>query len=55
MPYVFTPIVVVVVAAILMIVGALLGPEPREAEMHLPDLGFGTLRGSAPVAASRSD
>jgi MFS family permease len=40
MPYVFAPIVLIVVAGILMIAGALLGPEPRHAELHRPDLGL---------------
>jgi MFS family permease len=52
MPYVFTPIVLVAVAAILMIIGALLGPEPREAEMHLPDLGFGSGHAAASSTVS---
>jgi MFS family permease len=47
MPYLYAPIVLLVIAAVLMIIGALLGPEPREAELHLPDLGF-PVRGSAP-------
>jgi hypothetical protein len=47
-PYVFTPMVLIVLAALLMIVGALLGPETRGAELHLPDLGLGP----APMAAS---
>ena len=55
MPYLYAPIVLLVLATILMIVGALLGPETREAEMHLPDLGFGSVRGAGPLAASRSD
>lgn len=54
MPYVFTPIVLVAVAAILMIVGALLGPETREVEMHLPDLGLGSVRGASPAGMPRS-
>jgi hypothetical protein len=32
----------------LMITGALLGPETREAELHLPDLGL-PVRSSAPA------
>ena len=36
MPYEFTPIVMLVVAGGLMIVGALLGPETRHVEMHAP-------------------
>ena len=53
MPYVLTPIVLVVIAAVLMIVGALLGPEPRQAELHLPDLGLGRA-GSPPGAVPHS-
>jgi len=33
------PIVLIVIAPALMIVGAAIGPETREAELHLPDLG----------------
>jgi MFS family permease len=40
MPYLFAPIVLIVIAALLMIVGAALGPETREVELHLPDLGL---------------
>jgi MFS family permease len=54
MPYVFAPIVLVVVAAALMIVGALLGPEPRQAELHLRDLGFGRTGPRASSAMPRS-
>jgi MFS family permease len=39
MPYLMTPIVLVVIAPLLMIVGALMGPETRDVELHLPDLG----------------
>jgi MFS family permease len=39
MPYLLAPIVLIVIAALLMIVGAALGPETREVELHLPDLG----------------
>ncbi|HVC54464.1 MAG TPA: MFS transporter [Stellaceae bacterium] len=48
-PYLYAPIVLLVVAGVLMIVGALLGPETREVELHLPDLGHGELpmRGGA--------
>jgi MFS family permease len=50
MPYLYTPIVLVVVAPLLMIAGALLGPETREVELHLPDLGVAA---RASMAASR--
>jgi hypothetical protein len=49
MPYLYTPMVLLVLAGVLMIAGALLGPETREAELHLPDLGRGS---GAPAAAS---
>jgi MFS family permease len=39
MPYLMTPIVLVVIAPLLMIAGALMGPETRDVELHLPDLG----------------
>ena len=52
MPYNFAPIVLIVIAGVLMIVGALLGPEPRHAELHLRDLGLA--RGPA-VLAPHSD
>lgn len=39
MPYVYTPVVLIVAAGVLMIAGAALGPETRDAEMHAPDLG----------------
>lgn len=39
MPYLLGPIVLLVIAALLMIVGSSLGPETREVELHLPDLG----------------
>ena len=40
MPYLFTPLILLVLAAIMMISGGLMGPETREAELHLPDLGL---------------
>ncbi|HZU90545.1 MAG TPA: MFS transporter [Stellaceae bacterium] len=55
MPYLFTPIVLLVIAGILMIVGALLGPETREAELHLPDLGHGAVPPTAPMVIPNSD
>jgi MFS family permease len=50
-PYVFTPMVLVVLAALLMIAGALLGPETRDVELHLPDLGLRSAAASAPDAS----
>lgn len=54
MPYLYTPIVLVVVAPVLMIIGALLGPETRDVELHLPDLGVGPTPRAVPVAATGS-
>lgn len=54
MPYLFTPIVLLVIAAVLMIVGARIGPETRDVELHLPDLGRPVPAPVASVAASRS-
>jgi MFS family permease len=39
MPYVYTPVVLIVVAGILMVAGAAMGPETRDVELHTPDLG----------------
>jgi MFS family permease len=39
MPYLMTPIVLILIAPLLMIAGALIGPETRDVELHLPDLG----------------
>ena len=41
MPYVFTPMVLLMVAAASSWLGALLGPETRDVELHVPDLGRG--------------
>lgn len=41
----------VVLAAILIIVDALLGPETREAALRLPDFGFGRVPSPTPGAA----
>jgi hypothetical protein len=41
-----TPIVLLVIAPLLMIIGALVGPETRDVELHLPDLG----RAAVPAA-----
>jgi hypothetical protein len=49
MPYLMTPIVLILIAPLLMIAGALMGPETRDVELHLPDLGRG--QASAAVAA----
>ena len=47
MPYVFTPMVLLVVAGGLILAGASLGPETRDVELHAPDLGQA---GTAPVS-----
>jgi MFS family permease len=42
MPYVFGPLVLLVIAGLLMIAGALMGPETRDVDMHptiLPETG----------------
>jgi hypothetical protein len=53
MPYLYTPIVLVVLAPLLMIVGALLGPETRDVELHLPDLGVAPIPQAVSVMAPR--
>jgi MFS family permease len=54
MPYLYTPLVLLGLAGILMVTGALLGPETREAELHLPDLGLEGAPGAATIAMPRS-
>jgi MFS family permease len=54
MPYVFAPIVLLALAGVLMIVGVQMGPETREVELHLPDLGTGTVTSTSGVAIPRS-
>jgi MFS family permease len=49
MPYLMTPIVLIVIAPLLMIVGALMGPETRDVELHLPDLGHSQASAAVPV------
>jgi MFS family permease len=39
MPYVYTPIVLLAISGVLVLVGALTGPETRDVELHLPGLG----------------
>ncbi|MGH7044019.1 MAG: MFS transporter [Acetobacteraceae bacterium] len=51
MPYVYTPIVLLVLAGALIVVGVMLGPETREVELHLPDLGVQPLGPVQAVAA----
>ena len=50
MPYLLTPIVLIVIAPLLMIVGALMGPETRDVELHLPDLGHSQEAVAVPAA-----
>ena len=50
MPYLLTPIVLLVLAGVLMIAGAMLGPETRDVELHLPDLGGEPVPGAAGAA-----
>ena len=45
-PYLFTPMALLMVAGGLIMAGALLGPETRDVELHVPDLGR-----PAPLAA----
>ncbi|MFL5289715.1 MAG: hypothetical protein ACJ8AW_54350, partial [Rhodopila sp.] len=46
MPYVFGPLVLLVIAGALIIVGALMGPETRDVEMHAPLLAEPGAEGS---------
>lgn len=39
MPYVFTPLVLLLAAGALIMAGALIGPETRDVELQAPDLG----------------
>jgi MFS family permease len=41
MPYVFTPMVLLMAAGGFILAGALLGPETRDVDLHVPDLGRG--------------
>jgi MFS family permease len=54
MPYLYTPIVLLGLAGILMVTGVLLGPETREAELHLPDLGLERASGATATGVARS-
>ncbi len=38
MPYVYTPVVLVGISGVLIIIGALMGPETRDVELHHPEL-----------------
>jgi MFS family permease len=39
MPYVYTPVILLAGAGVLMVVGALMGPETRDVELHLIEVG----------------
>lgn len=52
MPYLYAPIVLIVISGLLMIAGAAIGPETREVELDLPDLGRATAASTG--MASRS-
>jgi MFS family permease len=53
MPYLYAPIILVVLAPVLMIIGAMMGPETRDVELHLPDLGLEPASpATAPIAAA---
>ncbi len=54
MPYLYTPIVLLGLAGILMVIGALLGPETRDVELHLPDLGIAGASAATTMAVPRS-
>lgn len=54
MPFVYAPIVLLVLAGIFMVAGVLMGPEPRDAELHLPDLGLEGASAAAGLAVPRS-
>ncbi|MFZ2005533.1 MAG: hypothetical protein WB697_06310 [Stellaceae bacterium] len=52
MPYLYAPIVLILISGLLMIAGAAIGPETREVELDLPDLGRATAASTG--MASRS-
>ena len=53
-PYLYAPILLLGLAGVLMVIGALLGPETRDVELHLPDLGVEPVPATARVAMPRS-
>ena len=53
-PYLYAPALLLALGGLLMIVGALLGPETRDVELHLPDLGGEPMRATPNVAMPRS-
>jgi MFS family permease len=40
-PYAYTPVILLALAGALMIIGALMGPETRDVELHAVDIGVG--------------
>lgn len=52
MPYVFGPLVLLVIAGVLMIGGALLGPETRDVDMHEPVAPVANGEAAVPGAAT---
>jgi MFS family permease len=52
--YLFAPALLLVLGGVLMIVGVLLGPETRDVELHLPDLGGEPTPAAASAAVPRS-
>ena len=50
MPYVYTPIVLLMLAGVMIVAGVMMGPETREVELHLPDLGGVSLAAARAVA-----
>ena len=49
MPYAYTPVVLLALSGLLIIVGALMGPETRDVELHLPDLAMAPLPAAQPL------
>lgn len=47
MPYVYTPVVLVALSGVLIVIGALIGPETRDVDLDQPDLGTPTLASRA--------
>ena len=44
MPFAYTPVILLGLAGVLMIIGALMGPETRDVELHAVDIGVGSAR-----------
>ena len=45
MPYAYTPVVLIALSGILIVIGALMGPETRDVELDAPHLAMGTAAG----------